>query len=96
LSNSDKNYIVNVETVPGLIKFAGFIYKENIFGVTHYRYVNSCPQGHYYYFYMFKSFLCTEFKDNLSFKCLRSNNSFTNNCDSDQPFLVEYVKIKET
>lgn len=94
MSNSDGNYIVNVGTVPGLIKFAGFIYKtypgysseilddsnnricgcsdtsnyfiykENIFGVANYRCANSCPQGHYYYFNMFKSFLYTEFKDN--------------------------------
>jgi len=70
-----------------------YIYTEKIFGVTHNRCINSCPQGYYYYYNYYENFLCIMLEDIPPHQCIRSNNSLTEKCDSENPFLVEYVKI---
>ena len=70
-----------------------FLYIEYIFNLAHYRCVSSCPKGYYYYFGDYENNLCTEVGNSTPRQGIRSNNSIADNCDSENPFLVEYVKI---
>jgi hypothetical protein len=73
-----------------------FLYADKVFDVTHYRCVNSCPQGYNYYYSLYENYICTEINNVTPFQHIRPNNTLTQNCDSDQPYIVNYVQIGET
>ena len=70
-----------------------FLYADKIFDLDHFRCVNTCPQGYYFYYNTLGNYLCKRLEDIPPPDCIRSNNLLTENCDSGQPFLVEHIKI---
>ena len=72
-----------------------FLYPDKIFDVTHYRCVNSCPQGYNFYFISYDNYICSKL-ENAPHQHIRPNNTLTENCDSEQPYIVKYVQIGTT